>query len=187
MAASLTAVTALFSFANLILLTSILAIYEIGWIVYARYFHPLSRIPGPWLASVSRVWYMVQIARGDMERTQRRLHAQYGPLIRIAHNEVACAAPDAIRNIYRHQGALDKTDFYPVWNGQNFSKHPDMFTGTSDKIHGERRRIFNHVYTLSNVLKSEEYIDKCSKLFLDKMGECAEAGKPVDLGKWFQM
>lgn len=130
---------------------------------------------------------MIQIARGDMEQTQRRLHAELGPLLRIAPDEVACASPDAIKSVYRNQAALDKTDFYAVWNNQNFGKHKDMFTTLDDKVHGERRRIMNHVYTLSNVLRSEQYIDKCSRLFLERLGEYAKERKPMDLGKWLQM
>jgi len=187
MAFSLGPLGGLFSVSALLWSPAILVTYWVCWIVYARQFHPLRRIPGPWLASVSRLWYMQQIARGDMEYTQRRLHQQYGPLIRIAPNEVACASPEAIKQIYRNQGGFDKTDFYTVWNSQNYSKHPDMFTAISDKQHGERRRIFNHVYTLSNVLKSEEYIDRCSALFLERIAEYQDGTKPFDLGKWLQM
>ncbi|KAI0022515.1 cytochrome P450 oxidoreductase [Xylariomycetidae sp. FL0641] len=164
-----------------------LAAYVVGWIVYARNFHPLSKVPGPWLASVSRTWYMYQITRGDMEKTQRQLHAKFGPLIRIAPNELACAEPDAIKTIYRTTGALNKTDFYLPWNGHNFSKHRDAFTETNDKKHGERRRIVNGVYTLANVLKSEKYIDKCTELFKQRLGEFADAKKEMDLGHWLQM
>jgi len=172
---------------SLALFFSALILYWILWIVYARTLHPLSRIPGPWLASVSRSWYMLQIVRGDMEQTQRRLHLKYGPLIRIAPNEIACAAPDAIKKIYRTQNALDKTDFYPVWNNSKFSKYPDNFTAVSDKVHAERRRIVNPVYSLSNVLESEAYIDKCSELFIRRLGEYADGAKPLNLGEWVQM
>lgn len=48
-----------------------LVLYSLGWIIYARTLHPLAKIPGPWLASVSRLWYMIQIYRGDMDKTQR--------------------------------------------------------------------------------------------------------------------
>lgn len=47
-----------------------------------------------------------------------RLHAQYGPVLRIAPNEVAVADPSAIKSIYRNQDGLDKTDFYPPWNSE---------------------------------------------------------------------
>jgi hypothetical protein len=98
---------------SLAVLSSALVVYWAAWTIYARVLHPLSNIPGPWLASVSRLWYMIQVARGDMEKTQRQLHAKYGPLIRIAPNEVACASPDAIKTIYSTSRGLNKTDFYP--------------------------------------------------------------------------
>ena len=31
------------------------SIYVVGGIIYCRYFHPLRSIPGPFLASISRV------------------------------------------------------------------------------------------------------------------------------------
>jgi hypothetical protein len=126
--------------------------YSFGWIVYARLFHPLRHIPGPFWASVSRLWMVHRIRHGDMEVVQRRLHEQYGPLIRIAPDEVACADPEAIRKIYRTQGPLTKTHFYPVWGSNNFSKYPDHFVNTDEKLHSSRRRIVNNVYSMSTIL-----------------------------------
>lgn len=63
-----------------------------------------------------------------------------------------------------------------------------MFTVLSDKAHGERRRIISHVYSLSNVLKSERYLDQCSDLFVHQLREHANKTEAViDLGKWLQM
>lgn len=67
-----------------------------------------------------------------------------------------------------------------------------MFTVVSDKTHGERRRIISHVYSLSNVLKSEAYIDKCSELFLGHLREHTEGNVdggqgPIDFGTWLHM
>ena len=52
--------------------------YELGWIFYCRYFHPLRFIPGPFLASFSRLWIILMTARGDMEKTERALHKKHG-------------------------------------------------------------------------------------------------------------
>jgi hypothetical protein len=49
---------------------------------------------------------------GDVEIVQRDLHEQYGPLIRIAPNEVSSSDPDAIPLIYTTQKPLTKTDWY---------------------------------------------------------------------------
>lgn len=55
-----------------------IVLYFLGWIVYCRYFHPLQSIPGPFLASISRVWVVYKTWSGNMEHTQRALHNKYG-------------------------------------------------------------------------------------------------------------
>ncbi|KAH0841174.1 hypothetical protein AYO21_06936 [Fonsecaea monophora] len=169
------------------LLPSLAVLYLLGWIVYCRTLHPLAKIPGPFLASVSRLWIMHQTSHGKMQDVQRELHRKYGPLIRIAPNEIACADPEAIPHIYRTTNALSKSDFYPVWGNKSFSKYPDHFSTTDEKLHAQRRRIVSHVYSLSNVLRSERYIDNCSNLFMQRVGEFADRGEEFDLGQWLQM
>jgi len=50
----------------------------VGWIVYARCFHPLAKFPGPLVASVTRLWLICDVATGAAEKTQARLHKRYG-------------------------------------------------------------------------------------------------------------
>jgi hypothetical protein len=52
--------------------------YCLVWIVYARRFHSLAKFPGPFLASITRLWLVIDVARGRSEETQRRLHRIYG-------------------------------------------------------------------------------------------------------------
>lgn len=158
----------------------------VGWIVYTRVFHPLSKVPGPWIASVSRLWVIYRLAKGDMDQVQRNLHARYGPLIRIAPNEVACADPHAIKQIYRTQNALTKTDFYPVWGNTEISKYRDHFSVVNEKLHSERRRIVSHVYSLANVLQSEHAIDRCCIVLTEKLIKLAQNGVVCDLSPWLQ-
>ncbi|KAF2023029.1 cytochrome P450 [Setomelanomma holmii] len=119
---------------------------------------------------------MYRVYVGDMHAVQRELHDRYGPIIRIAPNEVTTIELSAIPRIYRNQQPLKKTDFYSVWGGGNISKQLDTFTQTDEKAHSGYRRIVTPVYTLSNVLKSEDYINKHADLKI-----------PIDLGVWLQM
>ena len=168
-------------------LAILFVVYWTVWVLYARFLHPLKKIPGPPLASISRGWMVWQIIRGDMDRTQRDLHAKYGPVVRLAPNEIGCSDPEAIKIIYGIKSGYVKTDFYPVWRNTSLSKYPDHFSNVDEKLHADRRRIVNNVYSLSNVLKSEEYIDKCSELFIRRMDEYADQGTVVDFGMWLQM
>lgn len=62
-----------------------------------------------------------------------------------------------------------------------------LFTIMDDQFHDERRRIVTSLYSMSSILEQEKYIDSCSNLFDQKMGEFAKTGEIVDLGEWIQM
>jgi len=51
--------------------------------LYKRFLHPYSNIPGPFWASISRAWYIQQINRGDMDKTTKALHKQYGKSLMV--------------------------------------------------------------------------------------------------------
>jgi hypothetical protein len=55
-----------------------LVLYWILWIIYARWFHPCSQFPGPFLASVSRMWLVCQVLRKNVDNEDRELHRKYG-------------------------------------------------------------------------------------------------------------
>jgi hypothetical protein len=78
----------LLGFAGRTWLTAILpaffVTYWVVWIIYARTLHPLAKVPGPFWPSVSRTWLMYRAYAGDLEIVQRKLHEEYGPLLRVA-------------------------------------------------------------------------------------------------------
>ena len=55
----------------------------VGWVVYQRNFSPLAGVPGPFWASVSRLWYLRRMVAQDMHRHTKALHFKYGMLQRF--------------------------------------------------------------------------------------------------------
>jgi hypothetical protein len=163
----------------------IFLVAQVGWIVYCRFFHPLSGIPGPFLASFSRTWIGMAVAGGRAEHLQRSLHKHHGPLVRIAHDEVSVADPSAVKVIYNIKSGFTKTDFYPPL-APNISPHGDHFAQIDEAKHAERRKYVNAVYSMSTILESETYIDACTDVFLESMGRFAETGSKIDFGEWIQ-
>jgi len=163
-----------------------LVAYGLLWTGYARLLHPLRHVPGPFWASVTRLWMLYHVFKGDMDIVQRALHQHYGSLVRIGPDKIACADPDAIRIIYPTSRPLTKSSFYPIWGNKTFSKYPDNFSNTNERLHSERRRIVNNVYSMSTILTLEPYIDACSALFIKRMGDAADSGAVIDLGDWLQ-
>ena len=62
----------------------------------------------------------------------------------------------------------------------------NLFSTRSEAQHREQRKKIANAYSLESLLKMQDAIDDCGKLFLWKMQSYADEGKPVDLGMWLQ-
>jgi hypothetical protein len=58
----------------------------ISRILYTAYKPNLREVPGPWLAKFTNLWRVYYAWRGDYPETLRKLHRQYGDLVRIGPN-----------------------------------------------------------------------------------------------------
>ncbi|KAI9768776.1 MAG: hypothetical protein M1839_003961 [Geoglossum umbratile] len=75
-------------------------VYFIARIAYNIYIHPLSKFPGPKYLSATRIPWTVNVVRGESAFFLRRLHEQYGPVVRIAPNQISYADEKAWTDIY---------------------------------------------------------------------------------------
>lgn len=50
----------------------------IGYVIIKALVSPLRRLPGPFLARFSRIWYLRNVWRGDFEKKNLELHQKYG-------------------------------------------------------------------------------------------------------------
>ncbi|KAK6854439.1 hypothetical protein PG995_009532 [Apiospora arundinis] len=65
--------------------------------VQRRYLSPISHIPGPLLASFSRLWHLRQIWSGKQNLKLIEQHDRHGHFVRMAHDEVSVSHPGAIK------------------------------------------------------------------------------------------
>ncbi|KAF3036928.1 hypothetical protein E8E12_005412 [Didymella heteroderae] len=168
-------------------LGAVLVVYWLIWLVYAKILHPLAKVPGPLWPSLSRTWLMVRMYYGDYHIAQVALHDKYGPLIRIAPNELSYSKPDGVPVIYRLSRPLEKTDWYWAWKGAGLKSQINMFTITDEKMHTAYRRVVGTVYSLSNILKNEKKMDENVQLLLGRLDGFVERKEEVDLGLWLEM
>ncbi|KAL3456655.1 cytochrome P450 [Aspergillus heterothallicus] len=156
------------------------------WIIYTTWFHPLAKFPGPFWASITRAWTVLHVLPGDAEKSQLKLHEKYGSVVRIAPNELITSDPEALKTLYGIKSFTTKTDFYlafrPPW-----ARFPDHFSSEGGKQHAERRRIVSHVYTMTSILQSEKYIEKCIDVWIEKLGEMSDRKESFDLWLWARM
>ena len=115
----------------------------------------------------------------------RRLHRKHGAILRIAPDEVSISDPSAIHKIYDARGTFVKTELYDVWEG-HISKYPNLFAVRDEALHAARRKILNHVYSMTAVLESERYIDNVTETFMRRMDVFARSGKSFELSEWLE-
>lgn len=97
-----------FFFLNFIFLST-------AWSVTAirrLYFSPLSKFPGPKFAALTKLWDANEFRLGREPVTVKRIHAQYGDIIRIGPNDVSISNVDAIAKIYN--GKYPRGSFYEI-------------------------------------------------------------------------
>lgn len=64
------------------------------------YFHPLRKHPGPKAWAASRLPWCLHQYRGNLSQRLHELHKQYGPVVRIAPDEISYISADAWKTIY---------------------------------------------------------------------------------------
>ncbi|KAF3021124.1 hypothetical protein E8E14_013600 [Neopestalotiopsis sp. 37M] len=179
------------------LVTSHPLVFLVGlWFVRAalkRYSSPLRHFPGPFLASFSRTWKFISIAQGHTHLDLIALHQKYGPVVRIAPNEVSFASPQAARIILSAGKGFYKTDFYAVFPPP---ENPDIFTEIREDVHAVKKRVANVPYSMAAMRQLSPFIDDTIDLFIARLGEFCVDGKlaplldnvggrgKVDLGAW---
>ncbi|OAG00254.1 cytochrome P450 [Paraphaeosphaeria sporulosa] len=117
-------------------------VYLSTGIIYDMYFHPMSRIAGPVSWFCSRLPFVWALLRGTIVRDIETLHRNYGPVLRIAPNEVIFTSNEAWGNIHlprpNHQPFLKD----PIWWSSQ-PGHPNSIINAIDpKVHSRIRKIY---------------------------------------------
>jgi len=90
-------------------LTVLLLVYLVGSSFWTRYKPGLRSLPGPFIASFTNLWRLVNVARGHHYDTLLGLHRKYrSNLVRIGPNAVSVSDPDAVRIIYGLKSGFQK-------------------------------------------------------------------------------
>ncbi|KIK67013.1 hypothetical protein GYMLUDRAFT_156769, partial [Collybiopsis luxurians FD-317 M1] len=106
-------------------------------------FHPLAKIPGPWVAKVSKFWLVYIRLTGRHHLVYKELHDKYGPFVRIGPNDMSVVEVDAVNAVLTH-GGLEKgqcKSLYRVHQLPGDKSHPlNLIKGD---IHRNRRRLWS--------------------------------------------
>ncbi|KAI1810274.1 benzoate 4-monooxygenase cytochrome P450 [Poronia punctata] len=140
-------------------------------IIYNLYFHPLAKIPGPKLAAVSNVPYSYWFLKGRQPFNILELHLKYGPVVRVAPNEVSFNTAGSWRDIYdgrQMNKTFVKSDFYA---GGNFAARGvcGILNERQPEAHATQRRLLSPVFSDRALTEQEGVIAQNVEEFLAKL------------------
>ncbi|KAG8628055.1 hypothetical protein KVT40_003928 [Elsinoe batatas] len=154
-------------------------------ILLRTYSSPLRRVPGPFLARFTKLWYLRNVWSGRFEKTNIALHKELGPIVRIAPNQYSIDDLEAIRIIYGHGTAFVKNSWYYASGNPDDRVH-DLFTDLNPKRHSELRRKVANLYSMTNLLHLEPFVETCTNLLLNHFDRLSRTNEVIDLQHWLQ-
>ena len=143
-----------------------------------RYGTTLRKFPGPLLASFTRLYQFISVASGHTQDEMIALHARYGPIVRIAPNELSFSSPEAGRQLLSAGKGFHKTPFYGVFPPP---ENPDIFTETKEHVHSQKKRVANVPYSMAAMNELTPFIDDMIEILVRKLNQ--STGE-VDLRDW---
>lgn len=138
---------------------------------YNIFLHPLRHYPGPRLAAFSHIWMINELRRGRFLYTLRPLHAKYGPVVRVAPNELMYIGPEPLKNIF-------DIKVNPEYQ-KDMSFLDDGFSGRSivsalKESHRDQRRSLAPGFSEKSLRLQEpiikDYVGQLFRLFHKKVG-----------------
>ncbi|KAI9373001.1 putative sterigmatocystin biosynthesis P450 monooxygenase stcF [Aspergillus egyptiacus] len=162
------------------ILPLILAVSLVSTAAYRLWLHPLRIYPGPRWWAVWRVPYLRSTIRGTIVRDIQRLHDQYGPVVRIAPDELSYITPDAARPIYASSPELPKDPMHlPPFHNDT----PGILAADQDR-HRRYRRLLAYAFSEKGLRAQQGMIQGHIDRLVTRLQESCSSGS-VDLTVWF--
>lgn len=159
-------------------------IFLASYLLYAVYrlssWHPLSRIPGPWWTGISSAWLQYHSFRGTQGKATRALHQKYGPIIRVAPNEVEIANGTALWPIYIKSGGFDKSHHYGMLD---IDGHSTVFSTLQNRKRADRLKVALPFFSSASVQRQVPMLGACAQRLVDRLqlDKAREIKSPIDL------
>ena len=146
--------------------------------IYRLRFHPLARIPGPVFPKCSSLWLHYHTYMGDETTAVHRLHKIYGPVVRVAPNDVDISDGEAIAPIYIDKGGFVKSDCYANFD---IDGHASIFSTLSSAYRAPRAKAVMGMFSTASIRSGSDLIYGCVDKFVARLQAEASTGRPVNV------
>lgn len=122
-------------------------------------------------------YYFDCVQKGQYIWQIERLHAQYGPIIRINPHEVHCSDPDYFGEIYTQ---TKKRDVWS-WAKKGFGIDVSTLTTINHDLHKRRRAALNPLFSKQRIVRLQPVIQEKLDFLLERIWNAGQAGNEVNV------
>lgn len=143
---------------------------------YNLFFHPLRSYPGPLLWRAARLPYVLRALQGRLAYDLLDLHERYGPVIRIAPNELALAYEGVWEEIHggTYENEMEKwKPYYRVQHDQTGF----IFTAPADE-HSKMRRALSYGFSDRGIRDVESRMISMLDKMMDRLFDICSGRGP---------
>ncbi|KAI1131180.1 cytochrome P450 [Nemania abortiva] len=157
---------------------------------YNIYFHPLSGVPGPSTWSASRLPFVYALLRGTIVHDIQKLHQIYGPVLRIAPDEVTFARADAWADIFQLRQGHQQFLKDPVWWNKQPGSPDSLISAIDPEMHARMRKALAPGLSPRALKAQEPILQHYVNLLVDRLFDYAkekphQPGFELDIAPWF--
>ncbi|KAL5390314.1 hypothetical protein DPSP01_001886 [Paraphaeosphaeria sporulosa] len=159
-------------------------LYVISRAIYNAFFHPLARFPGPKAWSASRIPYLFTLVTGQNSFRIKALHDEYGPVVRVAPNELHINDPRAWNDIYMRKDSEIRP---PQWGMRPPGIESYNVISGVGSDHGRFRKALGMAFSEEAVKEYEPTVRSYFNKFTARIDELIAKNKGsavVDMVKW---
>ncbi|EUC43004.1 hypothetical protein COCMIDRAFT_101978 [Bipolaris oryzae ATCC 44560] len=148
---------------------------------YNLFLHPLRGYPGPLLWRCFRFPYVVSTQRGQIHRRYNEFHAKYGPIVRIAPNELSYADGRAFGDIYANRPGHQPFEKTRTYFKKMTPDEPTTIMDWHEDNHARYRRAFTNAFSEKSLKSQAPIIEQHVDGFMAQL----KKRNTVDLTDWF--
>lgn len=158
-------------------------------VVYNVYFHPLAKVPGPRTWSATRLPFVWALLRGTIVHDFEKLHKIYGPVLRVAPDEVTFASEEAWVDILQPRSGSRQFLKDPLWWARQPGQAQTLLSAIDPEEHAQIRKVLAPAFTPRALRAQEPTLHRYANLLVDKLHHIIsnpdhESGTEIDVGPW---
>lgn len=151
--------------------------------VYQLVAGPLHKFKGPWSWIVFPILRHISILKGVENEIVLDLHKKYGPVVRVAPDEVSFTSAAAWQDIYGFgHKQLEKSIYFHARDGL-----PEHMISAHSSDHSRYRKAVSSAFSEKAIRKQEILISGYVRLFMQRMEALSHGSDQVDMVKWFHL